>query len=186
MRILARTAFILATLSAASAVQAQDPSDTDSGSFAVIGTVPVLCSGGTINGDGTFDFGVLVDTSTGFLLTDLEAPAQTMSGAFCSARSTITIAATPMAAQNYLATPPAGFARTVDYTATATGWTPVAASVDTAGTNTANATQERDDAFTGDIVVTVTNLSTTGGATLRPVADSDYRGTVTVTLAAQS
>lgn len=169
---------------AAPAANAQGATDTDSASFAVVGTVPALCSGGTIEGGGTFDFGVLVDTTTGRLRDDLTAPAQTMGGAFCSARSTITVEATAMTAQNYLATPPAGFSRTIDFTATASGWTPSAAVFVTGAASNDDAVQQRDDAFTGDVEVSVTDLATRGGDTLRPVADSEYRGVVVVTLAA--
>lgn len=169
---------------AAPAAQAQDATDTDSATFAVVGTVPALCSGGTIQGGGTFDFGVLVDTTTGLLRDDLSAPAQTMAGAFCSARSTITVDAIPMTAQNYLATPPAGFSRTIDFTATASNWSPTDAVFVTGAASNAAAVQQRNDAFTGDISVSVTDLATRGGDTQRPVADSEYRGTVTVTLAA--
>lgn len=173
-----------ASAMAASAARAQDATDTDSREFAVVGTVPALCSGGTLDGGGTFDFGVLIDTTTGELRDDLSAPPQSMAGAFCSARSTITVEATAMEAQNYLATPPAGFSRAVDYLATASGWSPVAAEFDTAAAANPNAVQLRDSAFTGDISVLVSDLSTTGGDSLKLVADTEYRGTVVVTLAA--
>lgn len=169
---------------AAPAAQAQEATDTDSREFAVVGTVPALCSGGTLDGGGTFDFGVLVDTTTGLLRDDLSAPPQAMGGAFCSARSTITVEATAMEAQNYLATPPGGFSRSVDYLATASGWSPTDAMFDTAAAANPNASQIRDSAFTGDISVVVSDLATTGGDTLRLVADTEYRGTVVVTLAA--
>ncbi len=92
-----------------------------------------MCAGGTlVGGNDTFDLGVLIDTTTGFLRTDLAAPGKVLSGAYCSGRSTITVAATAMAAQNFTAAPPAGFSRTVDYTATAAGWTTTPASFATA------------------------------------------------------
>jgi len=167
------------------AAEAPAATDTDTRSFAVTGNVPALCSGGTLAGsDGTFDLGVLIDTTTGFLRTDLAAPAKVLSGAFCSARSTITVAATPITAQNFTAAAPAGFSRQIDYTATASGWTPAAATFDTAAAANAAAVQSRDSAFSGDITVGIANFATTGGATLRPVADTSYRGLVTVTLSA--
>jgi hypothetical protein len=175
----------LAALSLSSAAAAQEASDTDTRTFAVTGNVPALCSGGTLVGNsGTFDLGVLIDTTTGFLRTDLTAPPKVLSGAFCSARSTISINATQIAAQNFTATPPAGFSRLVDYTATASGWTTTAASFNTAAATNANASQTRDNAFTGDITVSIANFATNGGANLRPVADTSYRGLVTVTLSA--
>lgn len=151
----------------------------------VIGSVPTQCVGGTITGgSATFDLGVLTDTTTGLLRTDLAAPARVLSGSFCTSRSTITVAASPIAAQTFTATAPAGFARTVDYTATAAGWTTTPASFGTAAATNPAATQTRDTAFTGDITVGIGSFATTGGSNLRLVADTNYSGTVTVTLTA--
>lgn len=166
----------VAALALPAAAQAQSESDTKT--FAVIGNVPAMCAGGTlVGGNSTFDLGVLIDTTTGFLRTDLAALSKVLSGAYCSGRSTITVSASAMAAQNFTAAPPAGFSRTVDYTAIAAGWTTAAAS------NPA-ATQTRATAFTGDIAVGISGFATGGGNTLRLVADTNYRGLVTVTLAA--
>lgn len=157
-------------------------STTSTKEFAVIGNVPAMCSGGTLTGDGTFDVGVLINTTTGVLRTDLSAPDKILAGSFCSTRSTINVSATPMTAQNFTAAPPAGFSRTVNYTATASGWTSTAASYDTAAASNSAASQVRSTAFTGDITVAVSNFATGGGQSLRLVADPDYRGLVTVTL----
>ena len=185
MRIHLTLAAAAIALAPAAAFAQDSAGDTDSRSFAVVGSVPALCSGGTIgDGGGTFDLGVLIDTTTGLLRDDLAAPAQTLSGAYCSARSTITVDATAMTAQNYLATPPPGFSRSVDYVATAANWAPTPATFDTAAAANPNAVQVRDSAFSGDIAVSVDGFATTGGDSLRLVADADYRGTVTVTLAA--
>jgi len=183
----------LAALSAAavaiawSGAAAAQSSDTDTKNFAVVGNVPAMCVGGTIAGTGgTFDMGVLIDINTGLLRTDLAAPPKVLSGSFCSARSTITVNATPMAAQTFTSTPPAGFSRVVDYTATASGWTTTPAAFATgAGSNPA-AVQTRATAFSGDITVSVGSFSTNGGATQRLVADTNYQGNVTVTLAVAS
>lgn len=177
--ILAAGAF--AALSAGSAAA---QSATDTKSFAVVGNVPALCSGGTITGGGsTFDLGVLIDTTTGLLRTDLAAPPKVLTGSFCSSQSTITVAATPMTAQNFTATPPAGFSRTVDYTATASGWTATAATFATGSGSNPGATQTRPTAFSGDITVAIGTFSTNGGSGLRLVSDTSYVGVVTVTLA---
>lgn len=159
-------------------------SSSDTRQFPVIGTVPAICSAGTlVGGNSTFDLGVLINTTTGFLRTDLNAPDKVLSAAFCNASSTISVTATPLAAANFSATPPAGFSRAVNYTATASGWTTTPANFTTgAGSNTA-ATQSRPTPFTGDITVGISGFSTVGGATLRPVADTSYTGLVTVTLA---
>ncbi|NCP11415.1 MAG: hypothetical protein GW859_05590 [Sphingomonadales bacterium] len=160
-------------------------SDSDTKQFTVIGTVPALCAGGTIAGaNATFDLGVLVDTSTGFLRTDLAAPAKTITGSFCSIRSTIRVEATPMTAQTFTAVPPSGFSRTVDYTATASGWTTTPARYATEEAIHTDATQSRATAFTGDITVALSQFSTGGGTALRLVSDPSYSGTVTVTLTA--
>jgi len=173
--------------SGAAAAQSEGGSDTDTKEFAVVGNVPAMCVGGTIAGTGsTFDMGVLIDLNTGLLRNDLAAPPKVLSGSFCSARSTITVNATPMAAQTFTSTPPAGFSRVVDYTATASGWTTTPAAFATgAGSNPA-AVQTRATAFSGDITVSVGSFSTNGGATQRLVADTNYQGNVTVTLAVAS
>lgn len=179
----------LALAVAATPALAQSNGETggtsDTKEFAVIGNVPALCSGGTLVGDdATFDLGVLIDTSTGLLRTDLSAPDKILTGSFCSARSTINVDAEAMTAQNFTATPPAGFSRTVNYVATASGWTVTPASFDTALAVNSAATQSRDTAFTGDITVGLSDFATGGGSALRLVADTDYLGTVIVTLAA--
>jgi hypothetical protein len=164
---------------------AQAATDTDSKNFGVQGSVPPLCVGGTVNGGvETFDLGVLINTTTGFLRTDLTAPDKVLAGSFCSARSTIAIAATPMTAQNFTAAAPAGFSRSVDYTATASGWTTTPATFNTAAASNPAATQTRATAFSGPIMVGIAGFGTTGGNTLRMVADTQYRGLVTVTLTA--
>ncbi|KHK93737.1 hypothetical protein LK12_04705 [Novosphingobium malaysiense] len=178
------TASMLALAALPAAASAQSATDSSTKEFAVTGNVPALCTGGTLTGDGTFDLGVLTDTATGLLRTDLSAPDQVITGSFCSTRSTIEIAATAMTAQNATATPPAGFSRTVNYVATASGWTTTPASFDTAATTNSAAMQTRDTAFTGDIAVALSNFSTGGGDTLRMVSDTDYQGSVTVTLTA--
>lgn len=182
--ILAATTAIL-VLAAPLAAQDNGGSATDTEQFQVIGTVPALCSVGIPdNSGGVFDMGVLVDTTTGLLRTDLAAPDKLLSGAFCSARSTIVIGATPMQALNFAGTPPAGFSSAVDYTATARGWTVTPATFNTAASTNPGATQVRASAFTGDIAVGVSNFVTAGGASLRPVADDEYLGEITVTLSA--
>lgn len=157
---------------------------SDSKTVGIVGTVPAICFGGTLSGVGSFDLGVLIDLTTGQLRNDLSAPNQVLIGSFCSTRSTITVSATPLEAQNYVATPPSGFSRKVHYQATASGWTATPASYGTAAASNAAATQSRATAFTGDITVGISNFSTDGGATLRLVGDNSYRGVVTVTLAA--
>lgn len=177
-------AMLTAALALAAPGLAQAQSNTDSKTVGIVGTVPAQCFGGTLSGDGSFDLGVLINLTTGQLRTDLSAPGEILVGSFCTSRSTITVSATPLEAQNYVATPPGGFSRRVHYSATASGWTTTAASFDTAAASNAAATQSRASAFAGDITVAISNFSTDGGATLRLVGDNSYRGVVTVTLAA--
>lgn len=166
------------------AAPAHAATDLDARTFAVTGTVPPICVGGTLSGaSDVFDLGVLVDTATGLLRTDLSSPDKVLGGNFCSSRSTISIEAAPLVAQNFTASPAAGFSRSVDYVATASGWTDTAARFDTAATSNAAATQSRDTAFSGPITVGISAFATSGGNALRLVADTAYSGTVTVTLA---
>ena len=172
-------------LAAAIAAPASAQSTTDSKTFQVVGNVPAQCTAGTVTGgNSTVDLGILTDTTTGFLRTDLTAPPKVITGSFCSARSTIRIEATPMVAQTFTATPPNGFSRTVNYQAQASGWTTNPAVFSTAQTTNTAATQSRATAFTGDITVSLSNFTTGGGNALRLVADQTYLGTIVVTLTA--
>jgi hypothetical protein len=173
-----------AALALPAAAQAQ-ALDTDSTSLALIGSVPALCTGGAVTGgDTTYDLGVLVDTATGLLRTDLSAPDKVMAGSFCSTRSTISVEATAMTAQSFAGVAPAGFSKDVHYTATASGWTTTPASFSTAAASNPGASQSRATAFSGDIAVGISGFATAGGNALRLVSDPQYRGQVIVTLTA--
>lgn len=169
---------------AGSAMAQEVDLSTDSvGPLPVTGNVPALCSAGDVQGgDNVYALGVLIDTATGFLLDDLSSPDKIVTGSFCNSQSTITIDATPMTAQSFVGTPPDGFTDTVDYTATASGWTTNAATTNTAAATNPNATQTRSTAFAGDITVGVSTFAPSG-AGLRLLADPAYQGEVTVTLA---
>ena len=165
------------------AAQAQS-SSTSTKTVGIVGTAPAMCFGGTLSGDGTYDLGILIDTTTGQLRSDLTAPPKLLVGSFCTGRSTISIQATPLVAQSFTTTPPTGFARSVDYVATASGWTVTPASYSTSAAANSAATQTRPTSYTGDVSVAISGFSTTGGNALRLVADNNYRGLVTVTIAA--
>lgn len=178
-------AMILAWVAGPNSAAAQTVSDGKT--FAVVGSVPAICVGGSVaEAGGVFDLGVLVNTSTGLLRDDLSVPAQLLSGSFCSSRSSIAVAATPIEAQTFTSSAPAGFSRSVDFTAIASGWTATPASFATAASANPGALQQRDTPFTGPISVSIGNFATSGGAALRLVADTSYRGTVTVTLTPES
>lgn len=183
-----KSLFTVAAMAAALlAESAAAQSASDSQDFSVIGTVPAICIGGSVAADGgIFDLGVLVDTSSGLLRTDLSAPNQVLSGGFCSSRSSIAVAATPIVAQTFTSAAPAGFSRSVDFAASAGGWTDAPAVFNTASATNPAARQTRGTPFMGPITVGIANFATTGGSTLRLVADGSYSGTVTVTLTPES
>lgn len=178
---------LAALIAAGSGAASAQSTTATSGPFPVTGNVPILCTAGTLSEDnGVFAVGVLVDLSTGLLRTDLSAPPKVLHGTFCTSRSTITVAASPMVAQAFTTTPPAGFSKTVNFTATAAGWTPNPAVFTTGAATNPNAVQTRNTGFTGDITVSIGSFTTGGGPTLRMVEDPLYQGAVVVTLAAAS
>jgi hypothetical protein len=164
-------------------IAAAQSNTATAGPFPVTGNVPALCSGGTLGTGATaFDLGVLIDTTTGFLRTDLAAPAKILAGAFCTSRSRIAIAATPLQSVTNTAVPGSGFSRAVNYTATATGWTATPATFATGAASNPESGQDRSTPFQGDITIAIGSFSTAGGNGLRLIADPAYQGTVTVTL----
>jgi hypothetical protein len=177
---------ILAGLAAAVALPqaalAQTTTST-AGPFRVSGNVPAMCSVGTLStGNTNFELGVLSDTTTGLLRAGMSAAPKVMAGSFCTSRSNISVSATPLVSMTNTGAPGAGFSRTVNYTATASGWTANPAVFVTGATNNGGATQERTTAFTGDITVSIGSFTTGGGDSLRLVADPSYQGSVTVTV----
>jgi hypothetical protein len=178
---------VLLVLAAAAHAQTVGPSDS-AGPIQITGNVPnnVCTLGALSDGDNLFDVGVLIDTGTGLLRPDLAAPPKVLTGTQCSSRSQLTIAATAMTAQAFVTTPPTGFSRGVDYTATASGWTPIDARYSTGTAANAAASQVRETAGSADITISLSGFATAGGPALRPVADDTYQGAVVVTLAAAS
>lgn len=166
----------------ATAAQAREGSSDTTGPMPVIGDVPTLCAVRPLEGDGVFNVGTLIDTTTGFLRPGLSAPSQVLTASYCNARSTINVTAEPMTAQSYAGAAPGGFSKAVDFTARAIGWTQAAAVYATGAASNTAARQTRDSAHSGDITVSLSDFATKGGAALRPVADPEYRGQVVVTL----
>lgn len=155
------------------------------GPLPMTGQVGAVCTVGSVEGaDEVFDLGVLVDTTTGLLAPSLSAPPKILSGAYCNTRSRLEIAATPLVAQDFQTLAPEGFSTSVDFTATASGWTDAPARFRTGVATNPEAVQVRETAFAGQVVVAISDFATTGGPTLRPVADPEYRGAVVVTLTA--
>ena len=180
MRLLLST--VAALLAAGGATAAAAQTTASRGPIPISGNVPALCTSGVnTSGSGSFDVGILTDPTTGLLRTDLAAPPKVLTGAFCSARSNIIISATPLLSQNNL-NASGGFSRTVNFTATAAGWTTTPATFTTGAASNPGATQLRPTPFTGNITVSIGAFSTGGGNALRLVADPAYLGSVTVTL----
>jgi hypothetical protein len=144
------------------------------------------CTLGSVGQDDVFDLGVLVDTATGLLKPNLSVAPKTLSGSVCTTRSTITVSATRMAAHSFNGTAPTGYSAQVDYTATASGWTASPAVYLTGDAVNPGASQTRPTAYSGDIAITLSNFTTTGGNTLRLVGDPLYEGVVTITLSVAS
>lgn len=175
---------IMTAIAVAGAAQAQSLSSTASrGPIPVTGEVSAFCSlTSAVGGQESFDLGVLVNTTTGQLAPDLTAAPKVLGASFCNARSNITVSASPLTAQTFTTTPPAGFSRTVDYVAEAAGWTPAPARFDTAASANAAASQLQAAPLSADITVSLSDFATRGGDTLRLAADEAYRGSVSVTL----
>jgi len=132
-----RMLVLVAITSLIDAAPALAQSTSTAGPLPVTGSVPSLCRAGSVSGgNAVFGLGVLINTSTGFLLNNLTAPAKIVAGSFCNSQSTLTITATPITATSATGTPSSGFANAVNFTATATGWTPTPAQTSTGAANT--------------------------------------------------
>ena len=166
--------------------QARTPGLTStSPNMPVTGNVPILCSVGILSGQGSFPLGNLIDNATGKMRQGLSAPDQTITGSWCNAPSTVSISATQLAAQTFTTTPPAGFSRTLNYTATASGFSALPASFTTGSTSNTTATRSVTGPITAPIIVAVSNVTPVGTDPFL-VADTSYLGIVTVTLAVQA
>lgn len=163
---------------------AQAVTTVTTGPLPVVGSVPALCAFGTIDGtNGRFDLGVLINTSTGLLRTDLAPPTRTITGSWCNSRSSLNVTGALMTAQASTTTPPTGFANGVHFQASAANWTTSPAVYSTAVTTAQTAaTQLQTSPNASNIVLSLSSFETRGGATLRPVADPNYAGSVTLTL----
>lgn len=181
--ILAGLGAVTVAIFACQSAAAQSLSQT-SPAFPVTGNVPTLCALGAVGGAGSFPLGVLINTTTGKMRTDLSAPNQTITGSWCNTPSTIAITATPLVAVNSTATPPTGFTRTLNYTATASGWSDVATpAVFTVGAATnASATRAVNAPLAAPISIAISSITPVGADPFL-VADTSYLGTVTVTIA---
>ncbi len=176
------TATVLA-MSAFSAPMASAQTRDDA-TIVVNGTVAARCRVGEIEGGGdTFDMGVLIDTSTGLLRRDLDAPDKVVTGSFCNTQSTLTVRALPMAPEDVTFLSSDAFTRRIDFIATASGWTQTPARFETAGGETQGAAaQIQPNPTDVDLILSLSDFTANGGADRRPVASDDYVGQVTLTL----
>ncbi|HEX3919751.1 MAG TPA: hypothetical protein VHW60_20625 [Caulobacteraceae bacterium] len=156
----------------------------------VTGTVTAACTLAPVGaGAGTFTVGGgnLIDTTTGLLAAGLHTDGpQTITGSWCNTNSVLTLAANPMVQTLFSGAPPSGWTKSVNYTATSTGWgnaLPVATTSDISGLNpsTNSATETVTTPTAATISIDLTNF-VTPGSNSRLVAGT-YTGSVVVTLA---
>lgn len=177
------TAIALAALPASAMAQAGNSS---TGTVAVDGRVaPVCILGGPI--PALVDLGVMIATSgtRAGRIAVLPVRSVSLPASHCNfAGSRVTVTANALLAANATA-PATGFARAVNYTATADGWAAASAAATTAATSNGSSASSSGNGGShplpklADIGVTLSAFSVPGDALLVP---GNYSGTVTVTL----
>lgn len=168
---------------AQSAGQATGPA---TGTLAMTGRVAPTCILGAPS-QSAIDLGQLA-TSSGARagrITTIAQQSVTLPGSFCNfAGSAVTVAADALVAAD-ATTPPGGFARVVNYTATASNWAPGTASTTTAAlsngapqsSSSTGATQTTPKL--ADIGVVLSGFTVPGDAIL---ISGTYSGSITITL----
>lgn len=160
---------------------------TPSGTYDVRGSVQSRCSTGTSGGITSLETTV---ERSGRLPSNLDNRSFVLLGLMCSSASQIRVSATPLRRSPAFITISPGQSQTVNYTATASGWSPTAASVTTAmvsaiGADTVyvGAPQTLTTARAGSITVTVNNFSIVkGNGNSSKLIDGHYSATITVSL----
>ena len=188
-----RTKLPLLSLAAAAALAVPMPalaqaSDSDTGEVAINGRVTPICILGEPS-QPVVDLGQLIELSGSRVgrIAALGAQTVTMPDSFCNfAGSVATIEATALVeTSSAVSTPPASFARAVNYDASAGTWGGGTASTTTfAAADGSNPTSEGDSAVQGtprltDIVVNLGGWSAPGDNIL---VAGDYAGLVRVTI----
>ena len=177
---------ILLLALAALPVPALAQSATATGTVGVGGQVAPVCILGTPN-PAVINLGTLANTSgarVGRIVTFSEQNV-TLPSSFCNfAGSQLTVQATALLSTDDT-TPPAGFARAVNYTASASGWAATNATVTTtaladgtAATATGTGSVQPLPKL-ADLLVTLSDFTVTGDAIL---VAGNYSGTIVVTL----
>jgi len=163
---------------------------SNTATLTVTGNVAQACSLASVSGNGTFTVGGgnLLDPTTGELASGLVTNGnQTITGSWCNGASTITVTAAPLEQSTFVGSPPAGFTKTVNYTATAAGWGPnnvvVTTTADASGNPaTTSGSQTVANATASTITVGLATFTAGGSPTNKLVAGT-YTGSVVITLA---
>lgn len=171
---------------AAPASAQETASETASGQVAVTGSVARLCILGEPS-RAVVDLGQMVQTSGASVgrIAALATQSVSLPASFCNfAGSVLGVSATALLGDSTIA-PPAGFARAVNYTATATGWgssgtaATTDAAVDGTSPDSAATGSTQPSPKLGDIEVALSSFSAPQNALL---VAGNYSGLVTVTL----
>ena len=187
MKTLFLTATAVALVAAATPASAQD---TDTGTVSVTGNVSRLCILGA-PASTVIDLGQMAETSGARVgkLTTIGNKSVTLPGSFCNfANSVVTVDATALVASDTTAAQ-TGFARAVNFTATASNWAATNAAATTgadrqgAGATATGSGSVQPLPKLSDISLTLSGYSVPGD--LLMVAGG-YTGSVTVTLAPQA
>lgn len=184
MRILIAFATLAVSLAPAAALAA---TDSDTKNVGITGTVSRLCVLGEPS-TTLVNLGQMAETSGARVgkLTAIANQTVTLPNSFCNfANSSVTVEATALKAAD-ATTPPTGFARAINYTATASGW---------AATNAAAATSDDGNGGSAavrgigssqptpklsDITLALSGFAVSGDKLL---VSGSYNTTVTITLA---
>lgn len=179
-------AFALLVLASAAIPASALAQSTGAGTVAVGGTVASLCILGNPN-PATVDLGQMVTTSGERVGRISTLPSRTvaLAGSFCNfAGSVVRVDATALVAAD-TATPQAGFARAVNYTATASAWATGNAAATTAATANGSSATASGTGSTqplpkiSDIGLTMSNFTVPGDAMM---VAGNYSGSIVVTL----
>lgn len=183
MRILTATALLAAALAPAAAHAA----DSDSKTIGITGNVSRLCVLGQPS-TALVDLGEMAETSGARVgrLTAIATQTVTLPNSFCNfANSSVTVEATALKAAD-ASTPPTGFARAINYTATASGWAATNAAVSTTDDGTGSSLAVSGSGSSqptpklSDIILSLSDFGVAGDKLL---VSGTYNTTVTITLA---